>query len=124
MKSSETAGERSGMPRKRRAKTFIWMPLLLGLCLAARTPAKAEEATWEYSVQVSATVQSSPAQIHLTWPQDTVYTPSSYTVYRKALSDTSWGAGTVLPGTNTNYIDNNVANGSAYEYQIVKVTPA
>ncbi len=82
----------------------------------------AVEATWEYAVQVSATVQTSPAQINLSWPQDSTTTPNSYTVYRKGLNDTSWGSGTSLPGTATSYTDNNVAAGSAYEYQIVKST--
>jgi len=82
----------------------------------------AEEQTWVYAVEVSATVQSSPPQILLTWPQDTAFTPSSYTVYRKALSDTSWGEGTVLDGSTTNFLDTNVTDGAAYEYQIVKVT--
>ncbi|HWF18487.1 MAG TPA: fibronectin type III domain-containing protein [Verrucomicrobiae bacterium] len=96
--------------------------MLTALCLAVLTSARAIDETWEYSVQVSATVQSSPAQIHLTWPQDTWLAPSSYTVYRKLLSDTSWGAGTILSGGATDFIDTNVVNGSAYEYQIVKVT--
>src|SRR5712691_8120067 len=80
------------------------------------------ESTWEYSVQVSATVQASPAQITLTWPQDTILLPNSYTVYRKDPGATSWGAGTTLPGTITTYTDTSVSVGAAYEYQVVKVT--
>ncbi|PYI81091.1 MAG: hypothetical protein DME26_20410, partial [Verrucomicrobia bacterium] len=81
---------------------------------------RAVEPTWNYAVQVSATVQTSPAQIRLGWPQDTSGVPNSYTVYRKAPEAGSWGAGTTLPGTATSYIDTSVTVGTAYEYQIVK----
>src|SRR5882762_6768369 len=80
----------------------------------------AVEPTWNYAVQVSATVQVSPPQISLSWPQDTAAIPSSYTVYRKAPGATSWGTGTTLAGSATTYTDTSAAVGSAYEYQIVK----
>jgi hypothetical protein len=80
------------------------------------------EMTWEFSVQVSATVQTSPDRITLHWPQDQYMLPNSYTVYRKAPSDTSWGTGTTLPGTATSYVDDKVIVGTPYEYQIVKAT--
>ena len=81
--------------------------LLFGavLCTLASQTSHAVEGTWEYAVQVSATVQTSPPQITLTWPQDSVSPVSSYTVYRKALDGTSWGTGTMLPGSTTNYVD-------------------
>ena len=78
--------------------------------------------TWEFSVQVSASVQTSPARITLSWPQDQYMLPNSYTVYRKAPDDTSWGTGTTLPGTATSYVDDTVSVGTPYEYQIVKAT--
>src|SRR5437016_13350062 len=78
----------------------------------------AAEITWEFSVQVSAAVQSSPAKITLTWPQDQYMLPNSYTVFRKGLNDNSWGTGTALAGTDTSYTDNNVTVGTAYEYQV------
>src|SRR5579872_6380488 len=90
------------------------------LCASAARSGRAVEATWEYSVQVSATVQTSPPQITLSWPQDTATTPIEYIVYRKPLQATSWGTGNVLPGSTTTYVDTNVAVGSTYEYQIVK----
>src|SRR4051812_42946634 len=94
---------------------------LFGVLLAlAAQASRAAEATWEYAVQVSANVQSSPAQISLSWPQDTTTTPNSYTVYRKTLEASSWSALSTLPGSATSYVDNNVTAGSAYEYQIVK----
>ena len=96
--------------------------LVAALSLLMAPLARAIEATWEYSVQVSATVQTSPPRINLSWPQDSVVIPNNYTVYRKPINGTSWGTGTVLPGTTTNFVDNAVSVGSAYEYQIIKNT--
>ncbi len=92
---------------------------LLALVVTLVT-ARAVEPTWNYAVQVEATVQSSPAQISLSWPQDTSVTPVSYTVYRKTPSATAWGSAVALAGTATNYVDTTVAAGTAYEYQVVK----
>jgi len=94
----------------------------LTMWIAAAHTSQAIEMTWEFSVQVSATVQATPAQIALSWPQDQYMMPNSYTVYRKGLNDASWGNGVNLPGTATSYVDNNVSVGTTYEYQIVKVT--
>src|SRR5882724_11234972 len=74
----------------------------------------------EFSVQVSASVQTVPAQITLAWPQDTCALPNSYAIYRKAPNGTAWGAGTILPGSSTSFTDTNVTVGMKYEYQIVK----
>jgi hypothetical protein len=112
------AGLRARCAASAGSRKIPWLALFahgfLGL------PLFAVDATWEYSVQISATVQSSPPQIALSWPQDTLGVPNSYTVYRKLLDDTDWGAGTALPGSATSYVDNNVRDGGAYEYQIVK----
>lgn len=107
--------------RRKQTRLIVWKCLMATLCAAALTSAYAQNA-WEYSVRVSATVQPSPPQIKLTWPQDTVLMPSNYTVFRKSLSDTSWGNGVILSGATTNYTDTNVTNGDAYEYQIIKAT--
>ena len=77
------------------------------------------DSTWVYSVQVSASVQSSPPRITLSWPQDP-YGANSYTVYRKSKDASSWAGGTTLSGSATSYVDNNVASGASYEYQVVK----
>src|SRR5688572_26542859 len=81
---------------------------LLGAIALSSPAAQAVENTWDYSVQVSATVQVSPAKVTLTWPQDTNGIPSSYTIYRKDPSATSWGAGTTLSGATTRYTDTSV----------------
>ena len=83
-------------------------------------PVQALDATWNYAVEVSASVQTSPPQITLSWPQDTSGTPSSYTVYRKAPGATSWAGGTTLSGSATSFVDSGVAVGTPYEYAVVK----
>ena len=90
------------------------------LCTLTAQFSKAVEATWEYSVQVSAAVQTSPPQITLSWPQDSVATPNNYTIYRKTIDGSSWGTGTPLSGNTTSFVDKNVTVGATYEYQIVK----
>ena len=77
------------------------------------------DTTWNYAVQISATIQVAPPQITLTWSPDD-YGALSYTVYRKAKTATAWGTGTVLPGTTTSYTDTSVVVGATYEYQILK----
>src|SRR5690348_11734092 len=75
----------------------------------------AVEPTWNYAVQVSSAVQANPAQITLSWPQDTSTTPSSYTVSRKAAGAATWGSAVSLPGSATSYVDTSVSVGTAYE---------
>src|SRR5437899_5009041 len=79
----------------------------------------AEDSTYVYAVQIRAVVQASPPQITLNWQPDP-YGISSYLIYRKAKSDGFWGSGMVLPGSTTNFVDQNVTVGNTYEYQIVK----
>ena len=71
-----------------------------------------------YAVEVSATVQTNPAQVRLTWRGDSE--AKSYTIYRKALGSSSWGPGTTLAAGAVSYTDANVQIGSAYEYQLFK----
>ncbi len=97
-------------------KRLVLALVFLGFLGAAR----AVDDTWDYSVQLSATVQTSPATITLTWPQDTNGTPASYVVSRKAPGASAWGAGVTLAGNATSYTDTSVATGNAYEYRVVK----
>ena len=82
-------------------------------------PISKADTTWNYAVQISATVQVSPPQIALTWPQDD-YGAIRYTVFRKSKGAASWGTGIVLSGTTALYTDTSVVVGAAYEYRIVK----
>lgn len=95
--------------------------LALHLLLAASaTPLVRADSTFVYAVQLSASVQVSPPQISLSWETDP-YGANSYTVFRKAKEDASWGSPIAsLPGSATTYTDTSVSAGSAYEYQVVK----
>src|SRR4051812_20189353 len=92
---------------------------LICLCFFCAALFAHADSTWLYSVQLSATIQESPPQITLHWPQDQ-YGANSYVVYRKQRDDTSWGGGTTLSGSTTSFTDPNVSFGSAYEYQVIK----
>ncbi len=63
----------------------------------------------DYAVRVSATVQTNPPQITLSWPGDSNAT--GYGVYRKLRDATSWGAGVMLAANATNFVDTNVVVG-------------
>ncbi len=105
------------------SKIFIRSMGALAFTLAWAT-LHAAQPTWDYAVQVEATVQSSPARITLRWVQDTTSVPTSYTVSRKAPTATNWGNATTLPGSATSFTDTAVVVGTAYEYQIVRTTAA
>lgn len=96
--------------------------IVFPLIVAGWTPqsSQAVEPTWEYSVQVSANVESAPASITLHWPQDTIAVPLRYTVFRKDPQANAWGNGVALAGDATSYVDANVEVGWIYEYQIIK----
>src|SRR4051794_1836345 len=90
--------------------------LLLGFALRQ---AKAEDATYVYAVQISATVQTDSPQITLQWEPDP-YVANSYAIYRKTKEATDWDQLTALAGSATTFTDFDVSLGSTYEYQIIK----
>ena len=75
------------------------------------------------SVQLSATVQVSPARITLNWPAFTGAT--GYTIHRKTHTASSWGSsiGSTSGSTNT-YQDNTVAGNTLYEYRVTRAASA
>lgn len=75
------------------------------------------------SVIMQAVVQESPAQIKLNWVLDTAN--GGYTIWRKSSLDQVWVDSMVhLAPNSTSWIDTNVHQGIAYEYQILKSLPA
>jgi hypothetical protein len=77
------------------------------------------QATADYAVQVTAAVQSAPPRITLSWPAFAGAT--QHTVYRKAWGAATWGAAAAnLAGSATLYVDDGVAVGTRYEYQVVR----
>src|SRR5882762_5181523 len=91
-------------------------PLMAFFLALAAENTTAEEQTFVYAVQISASVQASPPQITLNWEPDP-YGAMSYSVYRKGENDTSWGPATTLSGSALRFTDTDLAAGSTYEYQ-------
>jgi len=101
----------------KKTATWIFRPtLLLTLLCHTVIQSKAETDPKFYSVQASAKVQYSPAQVRLEWSADSAST--SYTVSRKLPREQSWGGEISLPGNTLSYEDNNVSLGQTYEYRI------
>jgi hypothetical protein len=73
-----------------------------------------------YAVLVSASVQTSPPEIALTWPADPE--AASYTIRRKSPDESRWGAAVSLAGNAASYIDRSAASGQIYHYQLTKTT--
>ncbi len=73
-----------------------------------------------HSIQLSATVQSSPASITLSWPTVTgASNNSSFSIYRKLLGASSWGTAIATVASNaSSYTDSAVTVGTAYEYRV------
>jgi hypothetical protein len=88
--------------------------------LISHSIASAEDATWIYTVQVSAIVQTSPPQITLQWEANDLYGVQSWSIYRKAKDAASWNYLTTVGATTTSWTDISVSVGSTYEYQIIK----
>ncbi|MBS1568055.1 MAG: hypothetical protein JST45_01305, partial [Bacteroidetes bacterium] len=71
------------------------------------------------SVQMSATVQSSPARITVQWQP--YASATNYTVYRKLKDQQTWGSSVASVGGSVNqYVDNDVSVGVYYEYKVVR----
>lgn len=95
---------------------------ILSLAFIFTSPVVSAELVRDYAVEVSATVQTSPAaQIKLVWPADS--RANGYTIYRKPLTATGWTQiGSIPPASApaaASYIDPQ-AVGSAFEYWVRK----
>ncbi|MCB9182754.1 MAG: hypothetical protein H6591_02465 [Flavobacteriales bacterium] len=80
----------------------------------------AQTSSQKAAVQLSATVQASPAGITLAWT--TLPSTTSITIYRKLADATSWGSAIATPSaSSSSYADASVSVGTAYEYKVVRV---
>ena len=70
----------------------------------------------DHSVEVTATSSNSPAKIQLNWNFDPY--SNGYAIDRKLKTDTTWNNIASISSSATNYIDNTVAVGDAYEYRV------
>ena len=91
---------------------------LIGGALCGLTSSALAAAVSDYAVRISATVQTNPERITLSWPADPNAT--GYTRYRKLRDATDWGTGVALGASATNYIDYEVAAGGADQYWVAK----
>ncbi len=74
----------------------------------------------EFSVELSADVQSDPPRITLNWPSH--MEASNFIVYRKLKTGTSWGSVVGnLNGEMTQFVDTTVEKHIAYEYRVLKL---
>jgi hypothetical protein len=94
-----------------------WFALVCGAACVGTLTASAASVS-DYSVRVSATVQTNPAFIRLSWPADPGAT--DYLLYRKARDDKYWITYWDLGAGASNYVDSTVAVGQAYEYRVSK----
>ena len=74
------------------------------LCAAPELPGQSVS---DYAVLLSASVQTDPPRITVSWPFDPSAT--NYVEYRKTLTATSWGAATSLAGDATSFVDSSVS---------------
>jgi hypothetical protein len=104
-------------------KTNFFLALLGGL-FCTTLFVRAVDPTWNYAVEVSATVPAVPPwSITLSWPEDTAASASyapNYTVYRKDPATAEWGEGKFLGAGQTLYVDDQVEEGVRYEYRIAR----
>jgi hypothetical protein len=86
----------------------------VSLLLLAVLPLQAQVAR-DTAVELSATVQNTPAQITLNW-QPSTYPVTRQRVYRRLKGATNWGAIATPSTSATSHTDTSVTAGLAYEY--------
>ena len=99
---------------------LIQAAALVVVLLASTVSALAQTHSQKAAVPLTATVQSSPARITLSWT--TLPSTTSITIYRKLVDATTWGSAIATPAASAlSYADNTVAVGTQYEYRVVRV---
>src|SRR5947209_17803999 len=74
----------------------------------------------DLAVEVTAAVQTAPAQVRLAWPFDANAT--GYTISRKLPDASAWTSLVDLAGVASNYTDVDVTSGGVYEYRVAKTS--
>lgn len=102
-------------------RTALFTAMLAGLLgLASSAPARALDAH-DFAVQISARVQSNPAQIRLQWSESPQATGCF--VSRRTVADATWNRIAALSGNASGYVDTSVVIGAPYEYEVVQTHP-
>ena len=102
----------------KRVCTMVFAVVMTAVFLTQNSQAQIEPR--ELAVEVTATVQTAPAQVRLAWPFDANAT--SYTISRKLPSALAWTSLANLGGSAGDYTDVDVTSGSAYEYRVAKTS--
>jgi hypothetical protein len=96
-------------------KILLLLPVLFFLFENQALPQSCQDV----SVELTATVQTSPPKITLKWVANTSTT--QYTVFRKLKEESAWGSAVAtLAGTDTVYADDAVETGVSYEYKLLR----
>lgn len=97
-------------------KNYLLRFFILGLFFPVGISAQSVS---DPAVQINASVQTSTPQITLNWVGNS--TTTSYSIYRKLKTGTSWGTAlATISGTVNQYVDNAVALGTNYEYRVIR----
>jgi hypothetical protein len=90
------------------------------LALVLTTSVHGQTSSQKAAVQLSATVQASPARITLNWTS--LPSTTSISIFRKSITGTSWGTAIATPAASAlSYQDQTVTAGTAYEYRVVRI---
>lgn len=108
-------GKNVGMPT-----LYFWAVVAIAIATMFQTAALVP--MQNFAVQLEADVTDSPPQITLRWVPDGNAT--SYAVARKKLNENGWSAIATLAGDVNSYSDQNVSDGAAFEYQVIRTTNA
>lgn len=100
-------------------RSAFWMlAVLIPLCVPHA--ARAQVTPRNGAVELTAAIQTAPAQVQVVWPADSNAT--GYTVSKKLPTATGWTALATLAGAATSYTDGNVTLGGVYEYRVTKTS--
>lgn len=92
------------------------MRFLAALCALVLAASLAAQTSRDYSVDLSAAVQDSPARITLNWTAGGSGT--SHSIYKRVWGSSTWGTPIASLGNVLTWTDNNVTVGTRYEYAV------
>ncbi|HIA35464.1 MAG TPA: T9SS type A sorting domain-containing protein [Flavobacteriales bacterium] len=108
---TESAGK--NMKSKFKKHCFLLILMASSLSLDAQNYGKL------LTVELSATIQASPASITLIWEDNQNTVPDTYLIWRKLKGAQGWGNSIAsFPSSTLSFTDNSVSSGVSYEYHV------
>lgn len=100
----------------RRISTFVALIFFVTLSVIAQTPRDVDSR--DFAVILGAQVQVDPPEIKLKWAKNEL--ANQYRVFKKKITDNGWDFGLIatLDSNTTEFTDNIVQVGTAYEYEV------